>query len=116
MPRAKTALPDAGQRELQAAIDVDCDGGSAAVGERLQLRDGVLGGALAGAIASAARSNSKRPMWPSSGLMVTSGGSPARRARVIRSCVMLSDATMTLNRLGALRSRVSCCQTVPLRP
>ena len=46
-------------------------------------------------IASSARSNSSKPIWPTRGLICTSGGSPARRERVRRSCMMLSEVVMT---------------------
>ena len=39
-------------------------------------------------------------MRPMRGLISTSGGSPASRARVMRSCMMLKASTMTLDRPG----------------
>ena len=48
----------------------------------------------------AARWKSNRPMWPMRGLIMTSGGSPASRARVMRSCMMLKASTITVGRPG----------------
>ena len=39
--------------------------------------------------------------WPSRGVIMTSGGSPASRARVMRSCMMLKASTITRRNAGA---------------
>ena len=51
-------------------------------------------------ISSCARWKSNQPMWPMRGLIVTSGGSPARRARVMRSCMMLKASIITVGMPG----------------
>ena len=47
----------------------------------------------------------EQPIWPRRGLIVTSGGSPASRARVMRSCMMLKASTITLG--DARRARAA---------
>src|SRR5712664_4547694 len=47
------------------------------------------------AIRSSARWKSNQPISPTRGEISKSGGSPARRARVMRSCMMLKASTMT---------------------
>lgn len=51
-------------------------------------------------IASSARWKSNRPMRPSRGPIRTSGGSPASRARVMRSWMMLNASTITVDSPG----------------
>ena len=52
------------------------------------------------AIRSSARWKSNQPIWPTRGEINRSGGSPARRARVMRSCMMLKASTMTVEMPG----------------
>ena len=60
------------------------------------------------AIASPARWKSNQPMWPSRGLISTSGGSPASRARVMRSCITLNASTITVGMPGRPRRPKNC--------
>ncbi len=55
------------------------------------------------AMASAARWKSNQPILPSRGEISTSGGSPARRARVMRSCMTLKASTITVGMPGRPR-------------
>ena len=55
------------------------------------------------AMASLARWKSNQPILPSRGLISTSGGSPASRARVMRSCMTLKASTMTVGMPGRPR-------------
>src|SRR5215210_7622404 len=52
------------------------------------------------AIKSLARWKSNQPIWPTRGVINRSGGSPASRARVMRSCMMLKASTITLEMPG----------------
>ncbi len=60
------------------------------------------------AIASAARWKSNQPTAPSRGLISTSGGSPASRARVMRSCITLNASIMTVGMPGRPRRPRNC--------
>ena len=59
-------------------------------------------------IASAARWKSNQPMRPSRGLISTSGGSPASRARVMRSCMTLNASIITVGMPGRPRRPTNC--------
>jgi len=53
------------------------------------------------AINSSARWKSNQPIWPTRGVISRSGGSPASRARVMRSCMMLKASTHHRGDAGA---------------
>src|SRR5258706_926847 len=52
------------------------------------------------AIDSLARWKSNRLMRPSRGLIMTSGGSPARRGHALGSCITLDASNMTVDKAG----------------